>query len=266
MILMRHGLLLAALLLAAAACRPPDGPPAKGAPGAAKAGAQGLTEGARQVLVVTAHDWDSPEAELQAFERPEGKGAWKKRGQSVPAVLGRNGLGWGRGLHPEPPAGEPVKEEGDGRAPAGLFALGRAFGSFPPASGKVAVIAMPYLHLKEGTECVDDPASAFYNRIVDREGIEKPDWKSSEKMLEAGPVYSLGLEIGHNLDPVEAGAGSCIFLHPWEDMERGTAGCTGVAVEALERILAWLDPGAGPLLVQLPGGAYETYRFAWRLP
>jgi len=257
---------IALAVLAAAACRPSAGPSAQGASEAVKAGSPGLTNGSRQILVVLALGWDSPEAELQAHERPEGRGTWKKWGKAVPAMLGKNGLGWGRGLHPEAPEGEPVKKEGDGRSPAGLFGLGRAFGSFPAGSGKVSSITMTYLHLGEGMECVDDPGSVYYNRIIDGGRIGKPDWKSSEKMLEAGPVYSLGLEIEHNRDPVEAGAGSCIFLHPWEDEENGTLGCTGVGMEAMERILAWLDPGGEPLLVQMPQSEYEKYRPAWRLP
>jgi L,D-peptidoglycan transpeptidase YkuD (ErfK/YbiS/YcfS/YnhG family) len=266
MMLMRRELMLAAAILAAAACRPAANPPVQAAPDQDRAGKEGLTKGSCQILAVVAPDWDSAGARLQAYERPPGNLAWKKQGKEVPAMLGRNGLAWGRGLHPAPPSGEPVKKEGDGRSPAGLFSLGRAFGSFPAGSAEVSKIAMPYLALTRGTECVDDPGSVHYNQIVDSGVIEDPDWKSSEKMLEAGPVYGLGIEINHNRDPVETGAGSCIFLHPWEDEEKGTQGCTGVKRSAMEQILAWLDPGAGPLLVQLPRAGYDRVRKAWRLP
>jgi hypothetical protein len=266
MILMSRRLMVVAAVLAAAACRPAPGPSAHGATDAEQAGNDGLTDGSRQILVVLARDWDSPQARLQAFERPEGSFTWKNQGDEVWAMLGRNGLGWGRGLHPPPGGREPVKKEGDGRSPAGLFVIARAFGSYPAGSAEVSKIAMPYLHLTGKTECVDDPGSVHYNRIVESGMTGRADWKSSEKMLDTGPVYSLGLEIEHNRDPVAPGAGSCIFLHPWEDEENGTQGCTGVGRPAMERILAWLDPRAGPLLVQLPQVEYGKVRLAWRLP
>ena len=266
MMLMRRSCVLAAAVLAAVACRPAAHSAVKPAPDAAQAKEEGLTKESRQILVVLARDWNTAEASLQAYERPAGGLAWKQQGRDVPAMLGRNGLGWGRGLHPAPPPGEPVKKEGDGRSPAGLFSLGRAFGSFPAGSDEVSKIAMPYLALTGSTECVDDPGSVHYNRIVDRGLTKDPEWKSSEKMLQAGPGYSLGLEIEHTRDPVEAGAGSCIFLHPWEDDQNGTQGCTGVKRTAMEQILAWLDPSAGPLLVQLPRAGYDKVRQVWRLP
>jgi zinc D-Ala-D-Ala dipeptidase len=48
-------------------------------------------------------------------------------------VVGRNGLAWGIGVVPTDDAqvrseSAPVKREGDGRAPAGIFALSTAFG------------------------------------------------------------------------------------------------------------------------------------------
>jgi hypothetical protein len=39
-----------------------------------------------------------------------------------------------------------------------------------------------------------------------------------------------------------------------------------MAQAALEPILAWLDPAAKPLLVQMPVGEYRRARKAWRLP
>ena len=58
-------------------------------------------------------------------------------GEAIPAVVGRNGLAWGRGVRTDLPAGEPQKREGDGRAPAGIFKLGPAFGMVGTITGMI---------------------------------------------------------------------------------------------------------------------------------
>jgi hypothetical protein len=39
-----------------------------------------------------------------------------------------------------------------------------------------------------------------------------------------------------------------------------------MAEEDLREVLAWLDPRARPVLVQLPASAYDGLRGAWALP
>ena len=116
--------------------------------------------GAQQLVVVTAADWDAAQARMQRFER-DGGGAWRAVGDAVPVMLGRSGSGWGIGLHPAQ-AGGPQKREGDGRAPAGVFAIGEAFGYAPTGVG-----ALPYLPMQASHYCIDVPASPLFNRIVD---------------------------------------------------------------------------------------------------
>ena len=87
-------------------------------------------------------------------------------------------MAWGLGLHAKPTGG-PHKKEGDEKAPAGLFRLTAAFGY----STKPPGVMLPYIHARPGVEAVDDPHSRYYNRIVDRARVAKPDWHSSEKML-----------------------------------------------------------------------------------
>ena len=72
--------------------------------------------------------------------------------------------------------------------------------------------------------------------------------------------------VGHNDAPVEPGAGSCIFLHLRSGPGAVTAGCTAFDAPALERLLAWLDPAARPVLVQLPESEYRGRAAAWGLP
>lgn len=227
------------------------------------ANAAGTEKPPLQVLVVTTSDWSAVDATLRCYERKDELSVWIPAGGRIPAVVGRNGLAWGRGVHPDPPDGGPQKREGDGRAPAGIFRLGPAFGYAPRES--VPWIALPYRQMTESSKCVDDPASMLYNRLID-EGTLRKDWNSFEEMRRSDGQYRLGMVIGHNTDPVAPGCGSCIFLHIWEKPTKGTAGCTAVPDAGMEEILRRLRPGANPLLIQLPQREYERMRGPWGLP
>jgi D-alanyl-D-alanine dipeptidase len=157
---------------------------------------------------------------------------------------------------------EPVKKEGDGKAPAGIFRLSRAFGYAPqpPAGSKIGYVA-----LSPSIECVDDAASRYYNRIEDREAVT-PDWHSSEQMLRSDDLYRWGLVVDHNADPPQPGAGSCIFMHIWLGPGQGTVGCTAMPQAKIESLLSWVDPAKNPLLVQLPRPRFEALRKQLGLP
>src|SRR5215207_5369730 len=86
---------------------------------------------ARQLIVVTTRGWDDVPGTLRRFERKGTRGAWAQVGREVPVAVGRNGLGWGAGVVDAGGAEGPTKREGDGKAPAGVFALGAAFGFAP---------------------------------------------------------------------------------------------------------------------------------------
>ena len=217
----------------------------------------------RQLLVVTTPGWDSVGGTLRRFERKGAKGLWAQVGADVPVVVGRAGLGWGVGLFGASKAEGPAKKEGDGRAPAGVFRLGSAFG-FAPAR-EAAWLRLPYLPLTPTVECVDDVASGRYNRVVDREWVSGVDWNSSERMRSV-EGYRWGLVVEHNARPPLAGRGSCIFLHVWAGPATGTAGCTAMEGANMLALLRWLDARKRPLLVQLPEGEYARLRRAWRLP
>jgi D-alanyl-D-alanine dipeptidase len=225
-----------------------------------------------QILVVTTHDWNAVDGTLQAYERPRARKKWKAIGAPIPVVVGKNGLGWGAGAVPVSGVGPhgagdsatlgPVKKEGDEKSPAGIFRLSTVFGY---AAQEPLGRKMPYVSLTPSVECVDDARSKFYNRVVDRAAVA-PDWKSSEQMLRPDGLYRWGLVVDHNADPVTPGAGSCIFVHIWLGPGQGTTGCTAMAQEQLEGVLARLDPARRPLLVQLPRPQYKKLRKRWKLP
>jgi D-alanyl-D-alanine dipeptidase len=219
-------------------------------------------KGSRQVLLVLTDGWDSVNGTMERFERSSADGPWRPVGPAVPVVVGRTGLAWGIGVAVIQVPG-PVKQEGDGKSPAGVFRLSTAFGQTPD---KPASWQFPYRYLSDDVECVDDARSASYNRLTTRRAETRADWSSSEKMWQE-PLYKWGVVVDHNASPqVRPAGGSCIFLHIWKGPGHGTAGCTAMEESALTTTIAWLAPKPAPLLVQLPRAEYERLKSSWRLP
>jgi zinc D-Ala-D-Ala dipeptidase len=216
-----------------------------------------LLKDTSQAIVVITADWNAVDGSLQRYEKREGN--WVTVGDKIPVVVGKNGLAWDELAEPSVP-GAPVKKEGDGRSPAGIFTIGQAFGFAPSAPE----LKLPYLPLNTSTECVDDSNSNDYNQIVDREQILYPNWNSSEKMRTID-AYKQGAVIDYNADHFPD-AGSCIFLHIWSGPGHGTAGCTAMPEANLTQVLYWLDESKKPVLIQLPAAMYKDVSKAWDLP
>ena len=234
---------------------------------AARAHAQGahprpvspVPASARQLVLVVTPGWDTTSGTMRRYVRASSTAPWRRIGATIPVVVGSSGLAWGPDSLGS--AGDPHKREGDGRSPAGVFALDSAFG-FAPAISRVR---LPYLPLVAGTECVDDTTSVHYNSIVNRDRVPAVDWASSEHMRRIAQ-YQVGVLVEYNTRPARKGHGSCIFLHIWDGPGSSTAGCTAFPRADVESLLAWLDPQRRPVLVQLPAAEYARLKRAWALP
>lgn len=194
----------------------------------------------KQLIVVSTQNWSTPNGTLQRYEKTD---TWHKVGKAINIKLGRNGLGWGIGLHSIPKDAKIIKHEGDGKAPAGIFELKQAFGYFP------LVVDYPYEVYKATDHCVDDVNSELYNKIVDSTKVAV-DYKSKEHMRFAKNYYKYGIVVNHNhIDEAGAkkGAGSCIFIHI---KKVPTAGCTVMREDEMKEIIKWLDIEKSPLLLQ----------------
>jgi len=219
---------------------------------------------AQQLVLVTSADWDATGGELRRFER-ESDG-WKQVGDAVPVTLGRNGSGWGLGLNPQRGDG-PVKREGDGKAPAGVFAIGTAFGYADHAK-----TGLRYQAMTTNDWCIDVPASNYYNKIIDRSTVKAPYLdQSSEPMrrdlhADGDQRYREGFVIEHNADGAARQGGSCIFAHLWKAPGETTAGCTAMAPDSMDALLAWLDAHRKPVFVLLPNAQYAALKRDWKLP
>lgn len=217
---------------------------------------------ARQMIVVTTDRWDASTGVLRRFER--GAQGWQPTGAAIDVSIGKAGSAWGTGLHPVQDGRR--KHEGDGRSPAGVFAIGTAFGYAADAA-----TAWPYRAMTADDWCIDVNASPLYNRIVDAKRVGRAAIEgSTEPMrrdlhLDGDQRYRLGFVIAHNPGNI-AGDGSCIFAHVWKAPGAPTAGCTAMAEDAMRSLLAWLRPQARPVFVLLPAAEYARLRAAWGLP
>lgn len=218
--------------------------------------------GARQLVVVTTPDWDSTRGEMRRFTRT-GEG-WEQVAGEVPVVIGREGAAWGAGMHPMQPG--PEKQEGDGRSPAGVFALGIAFGYAESANTRLS-----YVPMSASDWCIDVVDSPLYNQIVDARDVGLDAVAGSTEPMrrdvhvDGDQRYKLGFVIEHN-PANEPGAGSCIFAHLWSAADSPTAGCTAMAEPHMRETLAWLELDANPVFILLPQQEYDRLRSAWHLP
>lgn len=210
-------------------------------------------------MLVTSASWTAPTGLLQLYEKTDS--GWVAT-KNVEVALGKNGMGWGRGVHAASSSG-PEKVEGDGKAPAGIFELGDAFGYLKTPSFKLRI---PYRQSTDRDYFVDAKDSPDYNSWVtipkDKLNEPKKYWSSFEGMKRADHLYELGLVVKHNMSPAIPGKGSAIFLHVWRRPAAPTLGCTAMSKEDLTEVLTWLDPDKAPLLIQVPEGELAKLKLA----
>jgi L,D-peptidoglycan transpeptidase YkuD (ErfK/YbiS/YcfS/YnhG family) len=223
--------------------------------------AEGVPSDCSQLLVAIAPDWNSMHGKLQLFERAHGND-WIAVSSPVPVLFGKNGLAWGIGLAGQNESGLHKKER-DGRAPAGVFAIGNVFGYEPklPPGGDY-----PYHQVTEADVWSDDPRSPNYNRHIVIDPNKPPDNYTHEKMRSGDFAYHWLIEIRHNSDPPVPGAGSAIFFHIRRGVNHPTTGCTTMAEPDLVRIVSWLRASRHPCYALLPADQYEKKWREWDLP
>ncbi len=216
----------------------------------------------RQLVVGIAPDWNSMHGRLQGFERTPG-GPWKSTFGPIPVLFGKNGLAWGRGVEGTDEAGT-HKAERDGRAPAGVFDLGKVYtyDSALPAGSDY-----PFHQVTTADAWVDDPKLPNYNKFVTiPDPAHPPDWFEKMKMRHGDFAYRWLVEIRHNADHPEPGAGSAIFFHIRRGENRPTSGCTPMAEGELAKFITWLRAADHPQYVLLPREEYQRRWRIWGLP
>jgi L,D-peptidoglycan transpeptidase YkuD (ErfK/YbiS/YcfS/YnhG family) len=212
-------------------------------------------ETCRQALVVLTHSWESFSGNLYLIEK--GLDVHWKVVKVFPCSLGKNGLRWGRGVHPLENLEGPYKTEGDLSSPAGIFQIGTSFGR------RDIQFNIPYLRLRKGHIWVDNPDSAQYNSLLYLPGHTG---KNLGENLYEEPLYELGFLIEHNMNPIKKGSGSAIFCHLAEETLSPTAGCLALKKGDLTQTVQWLSKDHHPHLIELPLKEYQKFQDLWCLP
>lgn len=189
--------------------------------------------GARRLALVAADGMASTTAQLQRFERTASGEKWRAVGAPEPVLIGRNGMAWGHAFRAFLRGNEPVKIEGDKRAPAGFYRIGASFGF--GASSRPG-----HLQIREGAVCVDDAASPAYNTITTRARV---GWRVHGENMWRFPAYRHGLLVDYPTN-AKARAGSCIFIHLRMPDAKGTAGCIALPEPQLVALQDFSEPGA----------------------
>jgi len=200
-------------------------------------------DASEQLILIISNDFNVSHAILTRYEKADKQ--YQQVGKSIQVNIGRNGLGWGIGETGFiPKSSEPVKKEGDGKAPAGIFKISKAFGYTKTLETK-----MPYVQADSELICVDDVNSSYYNQLLSLQNAAQP--KSFEWMRRKDDLYKMGLVVEHN-SAARKGAGSCIFFHIRKSEDAPTAGCSAMKEDDLFTIIKWLDPKKDPRVVQIP--------------
>lgn len=179
-------------------------------------------QGADQLLVAVGDPGNPAKTTLSYYER--GEDGKLTAVFSIPAVSGYGGI-------------SSAKTEGDKKTPAGVYSFTMAFG-LKEDPGTI----LPYHQIVSGDYLVDDPASRYYNQLVNENQVKR-DWKTGENLIRQAPHYNYGLILNYN-EECEPGKGSAIFLHCSKAFNNtGTSGCISVPEDYVKELLKRVDAG-----------------------
>jgi L,D-peptidoglycan transpeptidase YkuD (ErfK/YbiS/YcfS/YnhG family) len=138
----------------------------------------------------------------------------------IPVSLGRGGI-------------RADKREGDGGTPRGTFRLTRLW--WRADRHQRPVTGLPVRAIRPEDAWIEDPADRRYNQHVRRAPQEPGD-----RLRRDDHLYDFIIEIDHNTRPRIAKRGSAVFIHAAREGFAPTAGCVGLELRTLKRLLAQL--------------------------
>ena len=188
-----------------------------------------LPEGCEQLIVVEGTYGVSCNVYIYTFA----DGSWTSR--LINGVTGYGGI-----------ASYGTKHEGDGKTPAGTFALKRGL-----CYVQDFVSYFPMEVYNERYMWDENVNSPTYNTLLRNPA---PGTKGDRIWDNHDKLYRYIVVVEYNTDPVIPGAGSAIFIHAWRAPGKPTAGCVGMSQSDMKSVVEWLNPSKCPHIVVLPAG------------
>ncbi len=140
---------------------------------------------------------------------------------TIACALGRNGV-------------TRFKREGDGKTPAGTFALKGGYWRQDRLRASGAMLTLQ--PIKPHMGWCDDAEDANYNRPV-----RSPARARHEELARSDGLYDVVLVLDHNQRPRVRGHGSAIFFHLTRKDDDPTAGCVAISRAHMLRLLPRLS-------------------------
>ena len=186
----------------------------------------------RQLILAAAQPTDGVETVTVCCERsPEGGFVPVEALGRMSGFVGKNGIKHDR-------------RRNTLTSPAGLWAIGWAFGNELPPAG----LKLPWRQVTSNSDWVCDEDSPYFNTWRERDDPDLLPWSDDVEHLENYPTqYAWACVIEFNRPPdVVPARGCAIFLHV---STGGTAGCVGLCREDMLAVLGWLDPEKNPYIL-----------------
>ena len=217
-----------------------------------------------QAVVGITDGWNNSHVSLGLYQKINGR--WIVQGEFWKGRLGSKGCAWGLGVSPI--MGKTLKKEGDGRAPAGIFPIGSAYG-YAKAIKKQRTLK--YFQVTHRDLWVEDVQSDLYNRHIKLTHDPSSTWEKKQQMRQNDYAHALKLYIAHNHatehQAAKKGYGSAIFFHIWRSNgAKATSGCTTMESAKLSVRISKIDLKKNPVYILLPRTEYLKYRAPWKLP
>ncbi|HEX2859388.1 MAG TPA: L,D-transpeptidase family protein [Alphaproteobacteria bacterium] len=138
-------------------------------------------------------------------------------------------------------AGGPImphdKREGDGYTPLGRYPLLQGF--YRADRGPQPNETFEWHVIKPGDSWNEDPHSDNYNQLE----FINPKELGEGGMWKSGPQRDVLIIIGYNINPIVAGKGSALYIHPTPPGARESRGCVMLSLEDTRTIAGQLKPG-----------------------
>lgn len=184
-----------------------------------------------QLILVVARETDGAETYTTCYQR-QSDGAWS----AVDGLTWMNGHTGSNGISHN-------RKRNTNTSPAGLWAMGTAFGNAEKPSG----IKMPWRDVTPNSDWVCDANSVYFNTWQERDDpalAESWDYGDVEHLEDYASAYAYACVIRYNTPPYTVPDRGCaIFLH----CSKGTTGgCIGLPEGDMVNTLRWLDPECNP--------------------